>query len=62
MTLCCLVKKNDMMNTEPEELAYSYVAICNILEAKGWTDKAIEEFLIKHQNPTGYIRSSLIPN
>jgi hypothetical protein len=56
------VKKNDMMNTEPEELAYSYVAICNILEAKGWTDKAIEEFLIKHQNPTGYIRSSLIPN
>lgn len=45
-----------------DELAYSYNAICAILDAKGWKEPEILEFLKKHQNSTGYIKASLLPN
>lgn len=44
-----------------EQLAYSYQAICNILEAHGYTMAQIEQFLIKHQNPSGYIKAEHLP-
>lgn len=43
------------------ELAYSYRTVCAILDAKGWSEEQIAAFLKKHQNATGYIKSSLLP-
>lgn len=45
-----------------DELAYSYHAICAILDAKGWKEEQIVEFLKKHQNHTGYIKANLLPD
>lgn len=42
------------------ELGYSYRAVCAILDAKGWNEKQIGGFLVKHQNAAGYIRHSVI--
>lgn len=43
------------------ELAYNYRTVCAILDAKGWNEEQIAAFLKKHQNATGYIKSSLLP-
>lgn len=47
------------MNTE---LAYNYRTVASILDAKGWTEAQIIDFLKKHQNASGYIKSSLLPD
>ena len=44
-----------------EELAYTYRATASIMDANGFTMEEIEAFLIQHQNPSGYIKESLIP-
>lgn len=46
------------MNTE---LAYNYSTAARILSGEGWTEAQIIAFLKQHQNPTGYIRASLLP-
>lgn len=44
-----------------DTLAYSYRATAAILAASGYNDDYIIDFLTKHQNESGYIRSDLIP-
>ena len=43
------------------QLAYNYVAVCNILESYGYSDQEIAGFLKEKQNPSGYIASSELP-
>lgn len=43
------------------QLGYSYAAAARIMHASGYTDEEITAFLIKHQNPSGYIPASDLP-
>ncbi|CAB4162404.1 hypothetical protein UFOVP783_42 [uncultured Caudovirales phage] len=43
------------------QLAYSYAAAARIMDAGGYSMAEIEAFLVKHQNPSGYIKSSDLP-
>lgn len=44
-----------------EQLAYTYAATARIMNANGYSDNEIIEFLVKNQNASGYIKSSDIP-
>jgi len=50
-----------MNSTEHTELAYSYHAVCSIMDARGFSMDEIATFLKKEQNEKGYILSSKIP-
>lgn len=44
------------------QLAFTYACVARIMDAGGYTMEEIRTFLVTHQNPSGYIQSSLIPN
>lgn len=48
-----------MKNTS--ELAYSYRAVCSILEARGFSLDQTAAFLKREQTPNGYILASKLP-
>ena len=43
------------------QIAFTYSSIARIMNANGYSDGEIEQFLIDNQNKSGYIVQSLIP-
>jgi len=43
------------------QIAFTYSSIARIMNANGYSDGEIEQFLIDNQNESGYIAQSLIP-
>lgn len=43
------------------QLGYTYAAAARIMHASGYTDDEIRDFLVKNQNPSGYILASDLP-
>lgn len=43
------------------QIAFTYSSIARIINANGYSDEEIKNFLVANQNETGYIPQSKIP-